>query len=95
MEDNRETNMENKAKDNNQPLMEIVVNGKRKPWISLFITTKQVVSLAYGLYQDRPHITYTITYAHGENNSQGSLLKDDKIPAVMNMVFNVSMTDKS
>lgn len=74
-------------------LMEIIVNGKRKPWVSLSISFDNVVCLAFGLCD--PYALYTVTYAHGEDNSSGSLVRGDKVPSVMNMIFNVSITDKS
>lgn len=74
-------------------LMEIYVNGRKKPWVSLSITYEQVVMLAFG----NPEIVmnYTVTYSKGEDGKQGSMIQGDKVRANMNMIFNVIRTDKA
>jgi hypothetical protein len=74
-------------------LMEIYINGKKKPWVSLSITYEQVVMLAFGT----PEVVmnYTVTYSKGEDNKQGSMIRGDKVKASMNMIFNVTRTNNA
>lgn len=75
--------------------MEINVNGQNKKWFNLRITYDQAVMLAFGVIGNELNYTYTVTYSHGEDNAQGSLLKGEKVRAVLGMIFNVSMANKS
>lgn len=81
-------------KTENVALMQIIVNGRTKPWFGLSISFEHVVILAHGIYNTTQ--TYTVTYSHGFNNASGSLsTKDQRVPTVMNMIFNVSVTNQS
>lgn len=73
----------------------INVNGKTKVWLNDTITIKQAVELAFGLYKNPEHNTYTVTYAHGKNNAQGSMVDGDEVSVANGMVFNITYTDKS
>lgn len=84
----------NELKKEAVALMEIYVNGKKKPWVSLSITYEQVVMLAFGT-PDNVAMLYTVTYSKGEDRKQGSLLFGEKVRTTMNMIFNVVRTDKA
>ncbi|MCW2120659.1 multiubiquitin domain-containing protein [Flavobacterium sp. 7A] len=74
----------------------IIVNGREKQWCEKTIIFKQVVELAFVNYQDNPNTVYTVTYAKGPHqNSEGSMVKGDKVLVTNKMVFNVTATNKS
>lgn len=74
----------------------IIVNGREKQWCEKTISFKQVVELAFGNYQENPNTVYTVTYAKGPHqNSEGSMVKGDKVLVTNKMVFNVTATNKS
>lgn len=74
----------------------IIVNGREKQWNQKTISFKEVVILAFGNYQENPNTVYTVTYAKGPHqNSEGSMVKGDKVFVTNKMVFNVTATNKS
>jgi len=74
----------------------IIVNGREKQWNERNISFNQVVELAFGNFQEHPDTVYTVTYAKGpQQNSEGSMVKGDKVFVINKMVFNVTATNKS
>lgn len=74
----------------------IIVNGREKQWNQKTISFTQVVELAFGNYQENPNTVYTVTYAKGPHqNSEGSMVKGDKVFVTNKMVFNATATNKS
>jgi hypothetical protein len=74
----------------------LIINGRQKPWAEKYITFEQVVTLAYGNYDSNPNRVYTVTYDRGPHeNSEGTMVKGDKVLTKDKMIFNVTCTDKS
>lgn len=76
--------------------VELIVNGRPKQWTEKTITFEQVVVLGFGSYDPNPNRVYTITYDRGPHeNSEGSMVKGNKVYVKNKMIFNVTATDKS
>lgn len=74
----------------------IIVNGREKIWGEPTITFEQLMKLAFGAYEDKPHIAYTSTYDKGpKENRNGVFVKGQSVFVTNNMVFNATRTDKS
>ncbi len=74
----------------------LIVNGRQKPWAEKTITFEQVVELAFGSFDPNPNKVYTVTYDKGPHeNPQGTMVKGDKVCVKDKMIFNVTSTDKS
>jgi hypothetical protein len=76
--------------------IELIVNGKPKPWKQKTITFEQVVVLAFGTYDPNPDKVYTVTYDRGPHqNPEGTMVRGGKVITKNKMIFNVTATDKS
>lgn len=76
--------------------VQLIVNGRPKPWTEKTITFEQVVVLAFGTYDPNPNKVYTVTYDKGpRENPEGSMVKGSKVYVKDKMIFNVTATDKS
>lgn len=76
--------------------IELIVNGRPKPWKERTITFEQVVVLAFGSYDPNPCKVYTVTYDKGPHeNPEGTMVKGDRVCVKDKMIFNVTATDKS
>lgn len=74
----------------------LMVNGRPKDWTEKKITFEQVVVLAFGSYDPNPNKVYTVTYDKGPHeNSEGSIVRGEKVYVKDKMVFNATATDKS
>lgn len=74
----------------------LIVNGRPKNWTEKIITFEQVVILAFGAYEPNPDKVYTVTYDKGPHeNSEGSMVRGEKVYVKNKMIFNVTATDKS
>jgi len=74
----------------------LIVNGRPKLWTERAITFEQVVVLAFESYDPNPNKVYTVTYDRGpRENSEGTMVKGDKVLVKDKMIFNVTCTDKS
>lgn len=74
----------------------LIVNGRQKQWTEKIITFEQVVILAYNSYDPNPDKVYTVTYDKGPyQNSEGSMVRGDKVFVKDKMVFNATETVKS
>jgi hypothetical protein len=85
-----------KPKDNDKLPVTIIVNTREKTWNEKKITYEEVISLAFGSYEDNPNIVYTVTFAKGEESKrEGTLVKGKDVRLKDGMIFNVTRTDKS
>ena len=76
--------------------VELIVNGRKKPWNEKIITFEQVVVLAFDIYDPNPNRVYTVTYAKGPHeNPEGAMVRGEKVYVKNKMIFNVTSTDKS
>ena len=74
----------------------IMVNGREKAWTQPSISFGQLMELAFGVYEDKPHIAYTSTYDKGpKENRNGVFVKGQSVYVTNNMIFNATKTDKS
>lgn len=72
----------------------LIVNGKEKQWRDRVISFVQVITLAYGSYQENAN--YTVNYGRGPNaNQEGSMLKGETIFVKNKMIVNATLTNKS
>ena len=82
--------------DENKKEFKIIVNAREKTWNEKHISYEQVITLAFGSYNDNPNIVYSVTYKKGEDKKhEGSLVKGESVPVKDGMIFNVTQTDKS
>lgn len=73
-----------------------MVNGREKIWTQPSISFGQLMELAFGVYEDKPHIAYTSTYDKGpKENRNGVFVKGQSVYVTNNMIFNATKTDKS
>jgi hypothetical protein len=90
------TELEKKEKDDDKKELIIFVNAEEKKWHEKTISFEQVVSLAFGGYEENPDITYTVTYKKGiDKKPEGSLTKGQSVHVKDKMRFNVTKTNKS
>lgn len=74
----------------------IKVNTREKIWVQPTISFGQLMELAFGVYEDMPHIAYTSTYDKGpKENRNGVFVKGQRVYVTNNMIFNATRTDKS
>jgi hypothetical protein len=74
----------------------LIVNGEPKEYTGKTITFKQVVLLAYPVYDPSPNKVYTVVYKRGPiQNPQGSMVEGQTIRVKNKMIFNVTETTKS
>lgn len=74
----------------------IIVNAREKAWSEKTISFEQVVTLAFGSYDNNPNKGYTVTYSRGmEPKPEGTMVKGAIINVKNKMVFDVTATDKS
>lgn len=74
----------------------IIVSGVQKQWDKKKISFKEVVILAYGQYDDRPTMVYTVAYEDGpKQNPEGSMIKGSEVVTKNMMIFHATATDKS
>ena len=83
----------NHKKPEHKPIT-IIVNGREKEWFEKEISFKQVVELAFGIYEENDFIIYTVTFK-GPGNQEGTMVVSDTVKVKKGMVFNVTKTDKS
>ena len=72
---------------------EIIVNGRKVKVASKTLSFDEIVALAN--LPSTPNTIFTVTYARGEGNKEGVLVKGDTIKVKDGMIFNVTATDKS
>lgn len=79
--------------------VEIIVNGRPKPWDAPQISFDELVHLAYPNPPPPPPgsvVVYTITYTKGpHSHPQGTLLEGQSVPVKGGMVFDVVRTIRS
>jgi len=76
--------------------LNIIVNGRIKPWRNDIISFDQVVILAFGMVDQSLTRAYTATYSRGtEPKPEGIIVKGNEIRVKDKMIFNVTATDKS
>lgn len=75
----------------------LIINGKPKNWDKgTRISFKEVVELAFGVIDESPRASYTVTYDRGpRENREGSMVKGDIVFVKHKMIFNVSATNQS
>lgn len=74
----------------------IFVNGTQKTVDKGQISYREVVTLAFGSYEDVPTIVYTVLYSRGHGNKPtGTLVDGESVRVKKGMIFNVTRTDKS
>lgn len=74
----------------------IIVNARPHIWKDLNISFEQLVTLAFGSYDNNPNKGYTITYSRGwEPKPEGTMVKGSVVRVKNKMIFDVTATDKS
>lgn len=74
----------------------IIVNGRPKEWNERKITYEQVVRLAFPNAIENEATVYTVTYTNGpKQNEEGSMVKEENVFVKIQMVFNVTATNRS
>lgn len=74
----------------------LIVSGVPKSWDKKKISFREVVILAYGSYDDRPSMVYTVAYEDGpKQNPEGSMVKATEVFTKDRMIFHATATDKS
>lgn len=74
----------------------IYISGVLKEWDKKKISFKEVIILAYGNYEDRPTMVYTVAYEDGpKKNPEGSMIKGSEVFVKHLMIFHATATDKS
>jgi hypothetical protein len=74
----------------------IIVNTREHNWERKEISFQEVVTLAFGAYNDNPQVVYTVGYSRGEPpKHEGTLIKGQSVKVKKGMVFDVTVTDKS
>lgn len=84
---------QNGNKPDHKPIV-IIVNGREKEWFEKEISFKQLVELAFGVYEENNQIVYTVVYK-GPGNQEGTMVVGDTVKVKKDMIFNVTRTDKS
>jgi len=90
----RGVNMNNQENKKDHKPVTIIVNGREKEWTEKRITFKQVVTLAFGTYEENELIVYTVTYKY-KSHKEGTMVAGDEVKVHEGMIFNVTRTDKS
>ncbi|MCB9065464.1 MAG: multiubiquitin domain-containing protein [Chitinophagales bacterium] len=76
--------------------LEIIVNGRRKPWRNTEIKFEQLVELGYGFFEKSFVTVYTVVYEGGvSERPRGTMVVGDSVPVKSGMIFNVTSTSKS
>jgi predicted RNase H-like nuclease (RuvC/YqgF family) len=74
----------------------LIVNAQAKKWDEKNISFEQVITLAFGSYQQKDMVAYHVDYSKGtENKPAGIMTKGDTIKVKNKMIFNVSQTNRS
>jgi len=74
----------------------LIISGVPKSWNKKKISFKEVIILAYGSYDDRPTMVYTVAYEDGpKQNPEGSMVKGTEVFTKDHMIFHATATDKS
>lgn len=74
----------------------IIVNGEQKEWGEKKISFRDVIILAYGAYDERPTMVYTVAYEDGpKQNREGSMTVNSVVFVKNKMIFHATATDKS
>jgi molecular chaperone DnaK len=74
----------------------LFVNGERKIVDRPAVGFDEVLMLALGQPSTGPFVTFTVTFTHGPHHRPaGSLLAGESVPVADDMVFNVTVTDRS
>ena len=81
--------------DTNKKDTTIIVNAREKTWNEKDISYVQVIELAYGTYEEKETIEYTVTYTIPNNDKSGELTVGESVKVKKDMVFYVNRTDKS
>jgi hypothetical protein len=74
----------------------LIVNAESKPWHEHTISYKEVIILAFGIYEDNPDISYNISYSHGiEKKPEGILDKGQTVKVKNKERFDVTKSNRS
>jgi len=74
----------------------IIVNAREMQWLQKRISFEQIVVLAFGLVENNNIISYTATYAKGDNiKPEGILVHGDDVKVKNGMRFKVTQTSRS
>lgn len=74
----------------------IIVNARPHIRKEEKITFEQLITLAFGTYEDNPNKGYTVTYSRGcEPKPEGTMVKNSSVCIKNKMIFDVTATDKS
>ena len=97
-------NKEYEQKDSNndhEKGITIIVNGRKKTLsteelpLRDRLSFEQLVALAFENPSSGKNIVFTTTYRGGDDNAEGTLTEGDSIKVKNEMIFNVTVTDKS
>ena len=74
----------------------ILVSGSPHKWTKAQISFEEVITLAYGSYNDSPNVAYTVAYEDGpKQNLEGSMIRGTVVYVKHKMIFHATATDKS
>lgn len=86
-----ETNNEKQKKE-----VSVFINGQRHMLEKIEISYEDIVTLAFGHYENNPNVVYTIIYLKGNNDKpKGEIVKGETIKLKDQMIINVTRTDRS
>ena len=78
------------------PKVQIIVNGRRRPWTEGKISYEELVKIANLPLPPGPNPGFTITYHDGpQDHPDGTLTAGHSVKVVDCMVFNVTPTNQS
>lgn len=76
--------------------VELIVNGRQKPWNEKIISFEQVIILAFGNFESNPDRVFTVTFDRGpHDNPEGTMVRGERVYVKNKMIFNATPTDKS
>jgi hypothetical protein len=85
-----------KLEEDEHRKVEIIVNGEDKQWHKKEISYREVVILAYGVFEENDLITYAVDYSHGPGgHHEGILNKNQSVPIINKMRFRVKKANRS
>ncbi len=74
----------------------IIVNTREHAWENERISYEQVITLAFGSYDNVEDVSYTVTFKRGhDDKKEGSLVAGEDVHVKDGMVFDVTKTNRS
>lgn len=79
-----------------EKIITLIISGVSKSWDKKKISFKEVITLAYGNYDESPTMVYTVAYEDGpKQNYEGSMIKGSEVFTKDKMIFHATATNQS